>query len=1085
MPLLPPAAIMASIQLPPLQFDDSGFRVSIITGHTPTAEAPVAPATEADAVSDATPTHAAAPALVGTSSETETGPSAAASTPSSPAAETERDHGPVQPDAQNPAHDDVDNNKEASLASPAKPDADDVQEPERHYTTSPGPDNSTTSEPEPLSLSSAVYRPPKPPLQEEQGSLSTSESQQERLMQDILSFKLDDNDQVSAVPEAKTDQAPRSPAAAAAAPSTTDHEGSETETETEAKAAPRNDAAVPTSTLDIPDFSAPASKSDSLFFTTPGQETRVSHPPEEREAEPAPEPEPIPESALESAPDPAPAPEVVFKLDMADDDDGSSLGPQAEFPAPPPRNEARTAPAPSPSPSPSPPPVVVPTHPIESLKMAFAESLEEATRGNIEKPKLRDLDTAARRERLLAQDKDDSAFDSLWRYRPGQREHEVLKLIAQISFGVYLLLNGMANDDAQVVAILQGHINEMDEFLEVTLEDMAHTSTDLTERLRLLKLPMSNMKVFEDMLEDRNYRAEILEGNEKLDHVLSRTDVAMKQWDDDVDAGLQASTSFTEWLNSMRNGDWRRQQPHLIDIFDAMKGNAEGWLAAFDDINARSQDLNAIVINLVTIIAEMERKAGEVSRKMWSAIPPFTSPTSMSLHSKNSKKDNTSSISSPHSLHSQTRSTAGSTSRQASSYFDAVEGDHASRTSHGSGVGARGSDYSAIAAKQQAVHTPVSASASPPVSQIMMPPPRASARLATRRSSGEGAKLRVETATMPSPVHEASAEEESEDSPLYTLQPRTYTPKTPQPSPLARHAPSTSSMSPSSPPSPPPGSGGPWRGSGQSQTPSFGQSRPSQQSIPVRASVAQERSPVRASPAVRATPRMSGTSGAYHSNNNSLSPGSILVRDSVSSGLPFRDSASSGLPFRDSSGSDAESFGPHGHRVPRVGSHLELRHPSSQGAMRPTMLPSHNSDYQHYHPVLASPHSPLQQRPHTAAGGGFPNDPQARAPSGYFSSQAPTAGSGYFHQPSMSTLNSSSTATPGNTMARSPGATPSARSGGSRTVRKKKSTFGWLKKAFTMDDDERAAFEARKAAQYSDTYYKDRDPKFLDGKRIR
>lgn len=58
-----------------------------------------------------------------------------------------------------------------------------------------------------------------------------------------------------------------------------------------------------------------------------------------------------------------------------------------------------------------------------------------------------------------------------------------------------------------------------------------------------------------------------------------------------------------------------------------------------------------------------------------------------------------------------------------------------------------------------------------------------------------------------------------------------------------------------------------------------------------------------------------------------------------------------------------------------------------------------------------------------------------------------------------------------------------------RTLKKKKSSaFGWLKKAFTMSEEERAAFEARKNMAYQpyqDSYYKDKSPKFLDGKRLR
>ena len=57
--------------------------------------------------------------------------------------------------------------------------------------------------------------------------------------------------------------------------------------------------------------------------------------------------------------------------------------------------------------------------------------------------------------------------------------------------------------------------------------------------------------------------------------------------------------------------------------------------------------------------------------------------------------------------------------------------------------------------------------------------------------------------------------------------------------------------------------------------------------------------------------------------------------------------------------------------------------------------------------------------------------------------------------------------------------------GGKSVSKKKSGAFGWLKKAFTMDEEEKAAFEARKNMQYQDNYYKDKSPKFLDGKRIR
>lgn len=265
-----------------------------------------------------------------------------------------------------------------------------------------------------------------------------------------------------------------------------------------------------------------------------------------------------------------------------------------------------------------PPPPAIPIHPIPALQDAFAESLNEVMSGiAVGKPKLRVLDAQGRREAVLAQGKDEPALDAMWRLRPGQTQHELGKLVAQISFGVYLMLNGMANDNTQVVNILQGHIDEVDEFLEVTIEDLEEVEADLKRRIDHLMLPMSNATVFEQLLEDHKFRTEILQGNEKIEHILARTNVSMKQWDDDIEAGLHTSNIFINWLNENAEGTWRSGLPDVNDIFDAMSGNAEGWLIAFEKISDSAQDINSLIIRLMNIISEMEKKAGEASRRTW------------------------------------------------------------------------------------------------------------------------------------------------------------------------------------------------------------------------------------------------------------------------------------------------------------------------------------------------------------------------------------------------------------------------------------------------------------------------------------
>ncbi|KAI8282000.1 hypothetical protein K4K59_008068 [Colletotrichum sp. SAR11_240] len=269
----------------------------------------------------------------------------------------------------------------------------------------------------------------------------------------------------------------------------------------------------------------------------------------------------------------------------------------------------------------------VPRHPIPSMQSAFNESFLEVADGNpAAKPKLKTADAKIRREELISQEREDDLPDMLWRFRPGQQQHELHKLMAQISFGVYLLLNGMANSAAQVVSILQGHIDEVDEFLEVVMEDFEQASKDLKERIDYLRLPMENLEVFEKLLEDRNFRLEIVQGNEKIEHIVARTNIQLEQYDKDVQHGLAATKEFAIYLAQQNAGTWRQDRPDVVDIYAAMKGNTEGWYNAFVELQAQGKELNALVIRLGKMVAEMSRKAGEVSRRTWASIPPFTLP---------------------------------------------------------------------------------------------------------------------------------------------------------------------------------------------------------------------------------------------------------------------------------------------------------------------------------------------------------------------------------------------------------------------------------------------------------------------------
>lgn len=255
-------------------------------------------------------------------------------------------------------------------------------------------------------------------------------------------------------------------------------------------------------------------------------------------------------------------------------------------------------------------------HPIPLMQEAFNESLVEATQG-VNKPKLREYDGKARRERLISQAKAEEVLGMRWRYRPGQEQHELTKLMAQISFGMYLLLRGLANSDDQVVTIIQGHIDEIDEFLEIALEDFQLASADLSERIKHLRLPLEHIEVFEKILEDRSYRAELLRNNQIIEHIIERTTIMLGQYERDMTEGLRSTKAFANFLAEEMEGEGMAKRPEVAEIYDAMKGNTNGWRNAFIELDEQAQKLNGLITELTVMIGEMQMKAGEVSRRTW------------------------------------------------------------------------------------------------------------------------------------------------------------------------------------------------------------------------------------------------------------------------------------------------------------------------------------------------------------------------------------------------------------------------------------------------------------------------------------
>ncbi|EXJ95500.1 hypothetical protein A1O1_00622 [Capronia coronata CBS 617.96] len=254
-----------------------------------------------------------------------------------------------------------------------------------------------------------------------------------------------------------------------------------------------------------------------------------------------------------------------------------------------------------------------PAHPVPQLQKPFEESMIETINQQLQEDV--PTDALTRRSMLLEAPTYERVIAGRWKQKPGERYHPLWKLVAQMSFGMHLLAENMAISEEEVMRILQAHVDDIDGFLERTTDDFNLAQSDIHERIRCLKLPLAHGHVFDRMLEDRAFRASILEGNEKIDHVISRTKKAAKDALKDVQKGFDATNVLEKYLTKL-NTTWRRESPEHEAVLVAMLGNAEGWRRAFLELHLQGNKLAGSLSKLAEIVAEMEQRAATVSRNI-------------------------------------------------------------------------------------------------------------------------------------------------------------------------------------------------------------------------------------------------------------------------------------------------------------------------------------------------------------------------------------------------------------------------------------------------------------------------------------
>ncbi|KFY87995.1 hypothetical protein V498_06941 [Pseudogymnoascus sp. VKM F-4517 (FW-2822)] len=663
----------------------------------------------------------------------------------------------------------------------------------------------------------------------------------------------------------------------------------------------------------------------------------------------------------------------------------------------------------------------VPTHPIESMQAAFEESMLDAFDNDTPAPKPILGNAAERRKALLDQDISAETHAGKWKQKPGQRYHELWKIMSQISFGIYLLLNGLARDDEQALTILQGHVDEVDGFLETTLEDFDLAQEDIDERLKNLRLPLENISVFQDMMEDRDFRNQIVSGNETIEHIITRTAAAMKDSLRNVQQGMEATREVAGYMaQEKERHEWQTERPEMKEVFDAMKGNADGWYKAYVSLQTKGNKLGVALVQLGSIVAEIDKRAGEISRNARFSIAmsprqsvrstPITSPPDSPRHSSRPSRGSLRSGPSTRSRASMAKELPSNPSmitpaiRATLPAFQLVQEREESPERDSSSISDPELQEPQFLTLEPRTYTPPpltprSFSAGPPVSTRLPTPPETQQRVESAppiaRKSSLRERLSLSRKQAPAPLLNIPSHNSTPTLAHTSVLPLRRPPSNVE---LRRPPPLHSGATPNSPRSP-------------------------------------------------ANPAGLGLDSAYYSDPNRVS----VVGTPSQEYHQFISSAQS-----------------------------QTRHDYGS-----TYVTTPRSEQQHFHPVQASPNSPLQ-RPWTAA-------PTQRLPpgrsNGVTSAQYNSYGNSYGNSNSYS-------GTPGRESRMNNSVYPSNMSRMTlasqvtvgldeqgKKVKKKRSGFGWLKKAFSLSEEEKLEFEeARRRKDVVDEGGRER--MFLDGRRV-
>ena len=261
-----------------------------------------------------------------------------------------------------------------------------------------------------------------------------------------------------------------------------------------------------------------------------------------------------------------------------------------------------------------------PIHPIAAMQAPFEESMLDATGETGHVPFVNPKKSVKTRQQLLCREEDateDSwnfTYNCHWRNNPKGNFHPLKKTVAQIIFGVHLLHQHLEKSVADVADILLKHVNELDSFLQRANEDLESSMKDMLFRHKCLKVPMEHVNEFDRLLEDRSYRAQLLDGNIVIERTIGRMSALLNDYLVDINVFREANQDLDMYLLDVGDA-WTYRNEDIGRIYSAMCGNTGGWSQFLQSLVAKAERLGVVLVQVSSYCNEIEKRCGAASRR--------------------------------------------------------------------------------------------------------------------------------------------------------------------------------------------------------------------------------------------------------------------------------------------------------------------------------------------------------------------------------------------------------------------------------------------------------------------------------------